>query len=187
MRQTKELQYRALDLFFASGIRPKHALVVMKIAVEKRVQLAFRKIRWWKRCQSMIAGMLRVKPKPLTVKAKIPLWGWVNWRDKSGRWTRYRSDYDPTFYRRNGRVLTDPEALAINAEINARIGHPEIQHGTHVTMDQAGVSRHLIEAIGPPGDSIVITPIGEDVEIHSVRDDQMRVDLAIQWHWPGVE
>jgi RHS repeat-associated protein len=167
---------RSWKIFLMSGIRPKHARAIMAVCEREGVEAGFRNIKWWKRAQSMVQGMLGVPPKPMSVKGKVGPLGTV-----TEHGVPFRSDYDPTFYRgSDGRVLTNDEALALNQRINNEIGSNELQHGTHNTMDQAGVPPETVRNIGPPGDTTVIRPDGSS---SAVSNSDMMGDPSIPWLW----
>jgi RHS repeat-associated protein len=162
--------------FFKTGIRPKHVRVLKKLAQEEGLELAFRKINPWKRIQSTICALLGVPPKPGWVEAKVSkLWGFTK---EAGK--RYRCDYDPAFYRKpGGEVLSDADAKIVNERLSKAMGE-ELQHGTHVTMDEAGKSAEKIKEIGTPGDTVVFRPDGTTGHI---TDADMKADESITWLW----
>ena len=169
-------------IFLKTGIRPKHARAIMRVAQREGLEVGFRNIRWWKRAQSMLAGMFGVPPKPLSTKGKVKVHGTVK-DPNTGQ--RFRSDYDPAFYRKDGKVLSNDEALEVNRKINQEIGHEEVQHGTHLTMDQAGVPPHKVDEIGPPGDTTVIKvdPETGAPSTSSMKDTDMIGDPSLPWLW----
>jgi hypothetical protein len=173
MRRTHTVNKFSRLIFFHTGIRPSHARAMVEVAIDRNLELGFRPIKWWKRIQTAMASLLGVQPKPPNIKRKVGLLGWLR-VDK----TRYRSDYDPIAYREpNGRILSNQEALEINALINERIGSEELQHGTHVTAHQVGLTR---DDVGAPGDVYFISPRGSRVELAFMNSDES----ARVFSWP---
>lgn len=166
--------FQSFVIFFRSGIRPKHARAIMRVARETGQTFAFRNIgSFRKRIGSFVAGLFGMRPKPMTTKAKSNAWG-VATDPHTGQ--RFRSDYDPTFYRNaDGSVMTDAQADAANRTLNDAIGGPEIQHPTHVTMPE-----DVAPKVGPPTESTVFHPDGTTSQM---TPDQIRDSPGMPWLW----
>ena len=93
-----------------------------------------------------------------------------------------RSDYDPAFYRNaDGSVMNNAQAADANQGLNKGLGGDEIQHPTHVTMNEdPGLTPKDIEKIGPPTESTVFHPDGSTSQM---TPDQMRDAPGMPWHW----
>jgi RHS repeat-associated protein len=161
-------------VFFRSGIRPRHARAIMRQAMETGETYAFRNIGTFrKRIGAFVAGIFGMRPKPMSTKAKSNGWG-VATDPSTG--SRYRSDYDPTYYRNaDGSVMTNAEADAANRSLNNSIGGDEIQHPTHVTMPE-----DIAPQVGPPTNSTVFHPDGSTSQ---QTTDQIRDAEGMPWLW----
>jgi len=157
--------FNSFAVFLRSGIRPSHARAIMRQAMESGETYAFRNISTpSRRIGSMIAGLFGMRPKPQGSQAHSNFWGVAT----EGNGSRFRSDYDPAFYRNaDGSVMSDAQAGAANTRLNQGLGGDEIQHPTHVTMEQAtnadgsrAVSDADVARYGPPSDSTVFHPDG---------------------------
>lgn len=168
------LWFRSIAVFFRSGIRPKHARAIMRQAMETGQTYAFRNIGTFrKRIGAFVAGLFGMRPKPMSTKAKSNGWGIATDPDTGAR---FRSDYDPTFYRNaDGSVMTDAQADAANRSLNDAIGGPEIQHPTHVTMPE-----DVAPKVGPPTESTVFHPDGTTSQM---TPDQIRDSPGMPWLW----
>lgn len=168
------LWFRSIGVFFRSGIRPKHARAIMRQAMETGQTYAFRNIgSFRKRVGAFVAGLFGMRPKPMSTKAKSNGWG-IATDPETG--ARFRSDYDPTFYRNpDGSVMTNQQADAANQSLNDAIGGPEIQHPTHVTMPE-----DVAPKVGPPTESTVFHPDGTTSQM---TPDQIRDSPGMPWLW----
>ena len=152
----------------------------MRQAMETGETYAFRNIgTFGKRVGSFFAGLLGMRPKPKTTKAKSNAIG-VATDPTTGQ--KFRSDYDPAFYRNaDGSVMNNAQAADANQGLNKGLGGDEIQHPTHVTMNEdPGLTPKDIEKIGPPTESTVFHPDGSTSQM---TPDQMRDAPGMPWHW----
>jgi RHS repeat-associated protein len=166
--------FQSFVVFFRSGIRPRDARAIMRLARETGQTFAFRNISTFRRrIGSFVAGLFGMRPKPMSTKAKSNGWG-VATDPHTGQ--QFRSDYDPTFYRNpDGSVMTNEQADAANRALNDAIGGPEIQHPTHVTMPE-----DVAPKVGPPTESTVFHPDGSTSQM---TPDQIRDSPGMPWMW----
>jgi RHS repeat-associated protein len=172
-------------VFLRSGIRPKHARALMRLAQETGMTFAFRNIggnkgffgRMGRRFGSLFRQFTGMRPKPLSVKGKSNFWGVAE--DANGN--RFRSDYDPAYYRgESGQVLDNTQADAVNrAVVNPELGGNEIQHSTHNTMNEVLPPEKVAE-IGPPGNSTEFRPDGST---RQVTNEDMANEMPDNWFW----